>query len=156
MTNANTLDPRLTGWQDVRHILLAALERQDKGILVFGEVKFDFWEYDGCVLLSAPNRLSGCDFVFRKDGTLYPTKAARQHPREIRRELWNCLLELRERPFDYLTQQGRHTGQCIMCGKTLTDPESIARGIGPVCGGRVYKILNASSAMRQTSLDVFS
>lgn len=26
-----------------------------------------------------------------------------------------------------------HTGNCISCGRTLTDVESIERGIGPVC-----------------------
>lgn len=24
-------------------------------------------------------------------------------------------------------------GRCMMCGRTLTNPESVARGIGPVC-----------------------
>lgn len=28
---------------------------------------------------------------------------------------------------------GREIGACSMCGRTLTDPESIAAGIGPVC-----------------------
>jgi hypothetical protein len=28
---------------------------------------------------------------------------------------------------------GRLTGSCACCGRTLTDPESIARGIGPIC-----------------------
>jgi hypothetical protein len=28
---------------------------------------------------------------------------------------------------------GRETGVCSCCGRTLTDPESIARGIGPIC-----------------------
>lgn len=32
---------------------------------------------------------------------------------------------------------GRELGHCGICGKTLTDPESIANGIGPVCAGRV-------------------
>lgn len=30
-------------------------------------------------------------------------------------------------------QLGRHHGACVICGRTLTDPESVARGIGPVC-----------------------
>ena len=30
-----------------------------------------------------------------------------------------------------------HTGSCLCCGKTLTDSESINRGIGPVCAGIV-------------------
>lgn len=28
---------------------------------------------------------------------------------------------------------GRMTGVCAMCGRRLTDPESVAAGIGPVC-----------------------
>jgi hypothetical protein len=32
---------------------------------------------------------------------------------------------------------GIELGHCGVCGRTLTDPESIARGIGPVCAGRM-------------------
>lgn len=28
-----------------------------------------------------------------------------------------------------------HEGKCCRCGRALTDPESIAKGIGPVCEG---------------------
>jgi hypothetical protein len=28
-----------------------------------------------------------------------------------------------------------HTGKCSACGRTLTDPESISRGLGPICAG---------------------
>lgn len=28
-----------------------------------------------------------------------------------------------------------HTGNCLCCGRTLTDSESIKRGVGPVCAG---------------------
>lgn len=31
---------------------------------------------------------------------------------------------------------GRELGHCGICGRTLTDPDSIAAGIGPVCAGR--------------------
>lgn len=30
----------------------------------------------------------------------------------------------------------RHEGRCCRCGRKLTTPESIDRGIGPVCAGR--------------------
>lgn len=39
---------------------------------------------------------------------------------------------------------GLDTGVCMCCGATLTDPESIARGIGPVCGGRLRKATAAA------------
>lgn len=31
---------------------------------------------------------------------------------------------------------GHTTGTCLVCARTLTDPESVARGIGPVCASR--------------------
>lgn len=34
---------------------------------------------------------------------------------------------------DALARYGQETGTCGACGKTLTDPESVKRGIGPVC-----------------------
>jgi hypothetical protein len=32
---------------------------------------------------------------------------------------------------------GHQTGQCCVCSRTLTNPESVALGIGPICGGRI-------------------
>jgi hypothetical protein len=41
---------------------------------------------------------------------------------------------------DQMTEYGkayaRHSGNCYVCGRLLTTPESIAAGIGPVCAGR--------------------
>jgi hypothetical protein len=30
-------------------------------------------------------------------------------------------------------QMGRTVGYCVICGRFLTDAESVAKGIGPVC-----------------------
>ena len=30
----------------------------------------------------------------------------------------------------------RHAGKCCCCGRTLTEPESIDSGIGPICRGK--------------------
>ena len=32
---------------------------------------------------------------------------------------------------------GLQTGTCCVCARTLTDPESVEQGIGPVCAGRL-------------------
>lgn len=36
-------------------------------------------------------------------------------------------------PLAAAVAHGKATGQCSCCGRELTDPESIARGIGPIC-----------------------
>lgn len=37
---------------------------------------------------------------------------------------------------DALARYGHEIGDCGLCGRTLTDPVSIERGIGPVCAGK--------------------
>lgn len=39
-------------------------------------------------------------------------------------------------PKDCAVAYGRKTHHCGMCGRELTNPESIAAGIGPICAGR--------------------
>jgi hypothetical protein len=36
-------------------------------------------------------------------------------------------------PAEAATAYGKRTGECSCCGRTLTDPESISAGIGPIC-----------------------
>lgn len=38
---------------------------------------------------------------------------------------------------DEAAEFGKKFGVCCVCGKTLTDPKSIAAGIGPVCINRI-------------------
>jgi len=40
-------------------------------------------------------------------------------------------------PLEAAKQYGRMSGRCGVCGRDLTDPESIAAGIGPVCASRM-------------------
>lgn len=39
-------------------------------------------------------------------------------------------------PLAYAVQHGHMTGRCAICAKALTDAESVARGIGPICAKR--------------------
>lgn len=34
-------------------------------------------------------------------------------------------------------EMGTRLGACVVCGKALTDPESVERGIGPICQMRI-------------------
>lgn len=47
------------------------------------------------------------------------------------------LEKIAKNPLDALVTYGRVTGVCGVCGRTLTDPESIEAGIGPVCASKV-------------------
>lgn len=40
-------------------------------------------------------------------------------------------------PLAASAEYGKHTGVCGMCMRMLTNPESVARGIGPICAGRL-------------------
>jgi hypothetical protein len=42
-----------------------------------------------------------------------------------------------------------HRGICSVCGRTLTTPDSIRTGIGPVCDGRVGKVLELKTIRKQ-------
>lgn len=46
------------------------------------------------------------------------------------------LLELAADPSTVARMYGQRTGICCCCGRELTDPESIAAGIGPVCASK--------------------
>lgn len=43
------------------------------------------------------------------------------------------LAEVEVDPKEAAVAYGRATGRCSVCGRELTDPESIARAIGPIC-----------------------
>lgn len=46
---------------------------------------------------------------------------------------------------------GRSLGCCMICGATLTDPESVERGIGPICEQRVAGTYSPRRSSRQSS-----
>lgn len=54
--------------------------------------------------------------------------------RKSREQILSCFERDRETA---LANYGKRVGSCPKCGKSLTDPESIERGIGPHC----YKLV---------------
>lgn len=49
------------------------------------------------------------------------------------REAWSLLRTISENPQEAMERFGHESGHCGKCGAALTDPESLSRGIGPVC-----------------------
>lgn len=64
-----------------------------------------------------------------KDGRFFPT---RDCPEEITAKL----AEIAADPAAAARVSGKDWGICCCCGLTLTAPESIAAGIGPICAGK--------------------
>lgn len=48
------------------------------------------------------------------------------------------LVEISANPAEQFRLSGIETGECCCCGRELTNPESIAAGIGPICAGRWF------------------
>lgn len=87
---------------------------------------------------------------YRKDGVIYRVRRSRQSGNlyaqrldEERKEfvyepgLIKNLLDSDRMTVEEAKAFGVQFGICCVCAKLLTDPKSIAEGIGPVCGKRV-------------------
>lgn len=48
----------------------------------------------------------------------------------------DAVVELLADPQGYAEAHGKLTGNCCICSRDLTDPVSVARGIGPICASR--------------------
>lgn len=76
-----------------------------------------------------------------KDGTLRAGETMRRMPREDKEALWNILCRLRDGEAEQVfSEYGHEFGECCMCGRELTNPESIKTGIGPVCARRAFRV----------------
>lgn len=88
--------------------------------------------------------------IYRVDGEIYCVRKARQSDRVYAYKLIN--IDGRDPRWDYAAGKvfelkveqmitveqamefGRMTGICCICGRLLTDEDSVRKGIGPVCG----------------------
>ena len=60
------------------------------------------------------------------DGQFHPTRECTDEQRDE-------IVRLCANPVESAIAYGKQTGICACCGRELTDPESIERGIGPIC-----------------------
>lgn len=56
---------------------------------------------------------------------------------KYRTEQYRSLVRVLRNPGQYPTCVYHYEGRCRVCDRSLTTPESISSGIGPVCGGRL-------------------
>lgn len=72
-------------------------------------------------------------------GELRAGETMRRMPADEKKALWDLLCRLRDGEAEKVfSEYGHEFGSCCMCGRELTNAESIERGIGPVCAGRAF------------------
>lgn len=100
-------------------------------------LKTPTYRANGLILSMAPmtGRNPGAIYVKSEDHTyLGKVHGATFYPqRECKEEHKIALYEIAANPLDAAVKYGRLTGRCACCGRTLTDKESVAAGIGPIC-----------------------
>ena len=85
----------------------------------------------GCVYVKAPGRDGAYYGKITPEGSFQPTRECPEDARAgVARAAANAL--------DEAVAYGKKTGTCSCCGRELTDPVSIANGIGPVCASGFF------------------
>ena len=72
-------------------------------------------------------------------GTFSPAAAARRQPKEKKRALWSLMTRLKNGEAEQVFAEfGKKFGTCCLCGRELTNEESVELGIGPICRERAF------------------
>lgn len=84
---------------------------------------------------------AGCLYVKRNGeyaGKVTPAGELRiiRDMAEHREEITKTLESIAADPLGFATAYGKETGICCCCNRELTDPVSVAAGIGPICAGK--------------------
>lgn len=96
--------------------------------------------YNGFEVSRAPDHGKNAGVLYVKAGDTYlgkitsdrylPTREAEQIGIVAR------VIEAMQDPLTLAIAYGRRTGRCSCCGRKLTDPSSVERGIGPICASK--------------------
>lgn len=96
--------------------------------------------YDGFQVSRAPDHGKNAGALYVKAGDTYLGKIADGRYIATREAtemgMVPCVVEAMSDPLASAIAYGRRTGQCSCCGRELTDPVSVAAGIGPICAGK--------------------
>lgn len=96
-----------------------------KGVVIKGTSKY-IGVYLGYTYVGYISRTT-LKFIYEKSAKLSDREKFR---------VWNVLMKLENSWTQAICVEGEHTGICACCQRTLTDPVSILRGIGPDCAKR--------------------
>ncbi len=106
---------------------------------VASSLKRPVYRAEGLVLSLAPAHGKNPGAIYIKAGEEYLGKVLGtdfQAARAATDETLTSLQTIAADPLEAAVRYGRLTGACACCGRTLTDPKSVERGIGPICAGK--------------------
>ena len=99
-----------------------------------GPIRFD-WPRQG-------TKNPGCIYVVQEDGDAYLGKIlpdGRFEPGfKCSPEQRQAVMDVAADPLSAAIEHGKATGACACCGRPLTDPVSVERGIGPICASKWF------------------
>ena len=73
------------------------------------------------------------------DGVFTPAEAVRNLSPEDKNEFWALLVRLRDGDAEEVFAEfGKRFGLCCVCGRELTNEQSVKDGIGPVCKQKAF------------------
>ncbi|HEY3434266.1 MAG TPA: DUF6011 domain-containing protein [Solirubrobacterales bacterium] len=125
----------LGGAAKIRETLMRAVENGlKKPKLRCGALSFD-WPRQG-------TKNPGCIYVVEAESDTYLGKI---NPSGVFEPAFRCtdaqrqtVLDIAADPLSAAIAHGKESGRCACCGRELTDPESIERGIGPICATKFF------------------
>ena len=89
-----------------------------------------------CWIISGEGMLNNVGMI--KDGTVVLFGRKLQQAGVNAAEVLDLLREIEANPIKAIADAGIASGRCAICSRDLTDPESIARGVGPTCSGKLF------------------
>ena len=97
------------------------------------------------LMVRRPDRGNWAGYTFVSDAAEYGVRKnyGRQGPGErdrYRGEVTEALEAILANPLEAMQEYGRLTGTCGNCFRPLEDEQSVERGIGPVCYGRMLEV----------------
>lgn len=78
----------------------------------------------------------GCVYVFENSSYVTKITDNGELVGVVSEDVQNLLVDANENLFELAKLYGHETGECSVCGRTLTDSLSIQMGIGPICAKR--------------------
>jgi hypothetical protein len=74
------------------------------------------------------------------DGTFTPAEAARNLSPKDKQEFWGLLARMRDgEAEEVFAEFGKRFGVCCICGRELTNSDSVKVGIGPICRKKAFE-----------------